>query len=104
LLACSFQDPLIRESYLRDAFVSEEKSTFDISPCQILVFQLVLRPVRKFLLLLCDIVLYSVDEVNAKLDVEAANGHRIDEELWREVPTSILMCYCISNVVSIYLS
>jgi hypothetical protein len=59
---------------------------------QILVFQLVLRPVRKFLLLLCDIVLYSVDEVTAKLDVEAANGHRVDEELRREVLTSILMC------------
>jgi hypothetical protein len=63
---------------------------------QILVFQLVLRPVRKFLLWLCDIVLYSVDEVTAKLDVERLMA-RVDEELRREVLTSILMCLLLKK-------
>lgn len=42
-----------------------------------------MRPVRKFLFLLCDFVLFGIDEVTAKIDVEAANGHKVDEELQR---------------------
>jgi hypothetical protein len=88
----------VRESRLGDAFLNDEKSTFDISPCQILVFQLVLRPVGILLVLLCDIVLLEFDEATAKLDAEAANGHGVDEELRREVPTtaSVLMCLLLA--------
>ncbi|XP_066382435.1 uncharacterized protein [Miscanthus floridulus] len=43
----STSDPLVGESCLGDVFLSDEKNTFDISPCQILVFQLILRHVRK---------------------------------------------------------
>lgn len=82
----------MRESRLGDAFLNDEKSTFHISPW---VLQIVLRPViRKFLLLLCDIVLLEFDEATGKPDAVAAYGHGVDEELRREVPTttSVLMC------------
>ena len=35
-------------------------------------------------------------EATAKLDVEAANGHRVDEELRSEVLTNVLMCLLLA--------
>ena len=38
----------------------------------------------------------SVHEATAKVDLEAANGHRVNEELWREVLTSVLICLLLA--------
>ena len=65
-----------------------------------MVFQLILRPVRKFLVLSCDIVLLEFDEATGKLDAEVANGHGIDEELRREVPTTTSVLICVKLYLS----
>lgn len=53
----------------------------------------------------CAILSSELDEATAKLDVEAATDHGVDDELRREVPTSILLyLLLLTSRVKLYLS
>ena len=52
------------------------------------------------MVLSCDIVFLEFDEATGKLDAEVANGHGIDEELRREVPTTTSVLICVKLYLS----
>jgi hypothetical protein len=64
------------------------------SLCQILLFQSNFRYVTKFLIFGFGNV-FSEIEASGRLDVEAANGGVVDEELLREVLIWALLCFLL---------